>query len=130
MKPLLLILTSIAIVFCSGSLAFAQVDPEVQETAEKARQQALLPLRVSVGDGEGGEGRDLTAAIEVVLFLSLLTLLPSLVLTVTCFTRVVIVLSFVRRAMATPRDATKCRAHRTRVVSLCGRHAASCLRDL
>ena len=102
MKSWRVILIAFAVLLSFGAVASAQVNPAVQDSVEKIRQQALLPLRVSVGDDQGGGGRDLTAAIEIVLFLSLLTLLPSLVLTVTCFTRVVIVLSFVRRAMATP----------------------------
>ncbi len=64
----------------------------------------LFPLRISTDDrpeSEGG-GRDLSTAIEVVLLLTFLSLLPPLLLTVTCFSRVIIVMSFVRRAMSTP----------------------------
>jgi flagellar biosynthetic protein FliP len=46
--------------------------------------------------------RDLSTAVEIVLLLTLLSLIPPLLLTVTCFTRVIVVLSFVRRAMSTP----------------------------
>jgi flagellar biosynthetic protein FliP len=42
----------------------------------------------------------LPAAIEIALVLTLLSLLPAILMSVTCFTRIVIVLSFVRRAMA------------------------------
>ncbi|MBM4016552.1 MAG: flagellar type III secretion system pore protein FliP [Planctomycetes bacterium] len=55
------------------------------------------------GDGAAAaEGRDLSTAVEIVLLLTFLSLLPPLLLTVTCFSRVVIVLSFVRQAMSTP----------------------------
>ena len=77
-----------------------------QDTPDPApqRQEGLLPLRLSFEpeDGESTPGRDLSTAVEVVLFLSVLTVLPALLLTMTCFTRIVIVLSFVRRAMSTP----------------------------
>jgi flagellar biosynthetic protein FliP len=42
----------------------------------------------------------LPAGLEVALALTLLSLLPAILMSVTCFTRIVIVLSFVRRAMA------------------------------
>jgi flagellar biosynthetic protein FliP len=61
----------------------------------------VLPITVGQG-ARDGKGRDLSTAVEIVLLLTFLTLLPPLLLTVTCFTRVVVVLSFVRRAMSTP----------------------------
>ena len=45
---------------------------------------------------EGG----MSTAIEIAMILTVLSVLPALLITVTCFTRIVIVLSFVRRAMA------------------------------
>ena len=78
-----------------------------EDSSESRRQQGLLPVRITLAEPAdpeegGGAGRDLSTAVEVVLLLSVLTLLPSLLLTMTCFTRVIIVLSFVRRAMSTP----------------------------
>jgi len=46
------------------------------------------------------EGR-LSTAVEIAILLTVLTLLPAILITVTSFTRIVIVLSFVRRALAT-----------------------------
>jgi flagellar biosynthetic protein FliP len=72
------------------------------------RQESLLRriFPVTIGQGpvaaEPAQGRDLSTAVEIVLLLTFLSLLPPLLLTVTCFSRVVIVLSFVRRAMSTP----------------------------
>jgi len=42
----------------------------------------------------------LTGAVELALLMTLLALAPALVLTMTCFTRIIIVLSFLKRAMA------------------------------
>src|SRR5574342_260349 len=66
--------------------------------------ERLMPIQVNVGDGGPGKGesRDLSTAVEIVVLLTFLSLLPPLVLSVTCFTRIAIVLSFVRRAMGTP----------------------------
>ncbi len=62
--------------------------------------QQLMPVRVELQPG-AEKGRDLSTAVEVVVLLTLLSLIPPLLLSVTCFTRIVIVLSFVRRAMGT-----------------------------
>ena len=50
-------------------------------------------------DAAGGEGR-LSAAVEIALLLTALSLLPAVLVTLTCFTRIIIVLSFVRRALS------------------------------
>lgn len=48
----------------------------------------------------GGPNGQLSTAVEVALLLTLLSLLPAALITLTCFTRIVIVLSFVRRALS------------------------------
>lgn len=42
----------------------------------------------------------LGTTIEIVLFMTLLSMAPAIVMTMTCFTRIIIVLSFLRRAMS------------------------------
>lgn len=44
----------------------------------------------------------LSTPLEVVLFLTILSLLPAVLVMMTCFTRIVVVLSFVRQALGTP----------------------------
>jgi len=61
------------------------------------------PLQITLG-GQGGQGgpggpQDVDMGIKVLFVLTLLTLAPSILLLMTCFTRVVIVLSFVRSAL-------------------------------
>ncbi len=48
----------------------------------------------------GGNDGKLSTAVEVALLLTLLSLLPAALITLTSFTRIVIVLSFVRRALS------------------------------
>ena len=49
----------------------------------------------------GGDGRqNLSSALEIVLLMTLLAMAPAIVMTMTCFTRIVIVLSFLKRAMS------------------------------
>lgn len=49
----------------------------------------------------GGDGRqNLSSALEIMLLMTLLAMAPALVMTMTCFTRIVVVLSFLKRAMS------------------------------
>ncbi|MGE3173711.1 MAG: flagellar type III secretion system pore protein FliP [Planctomycetota bacterium] len=48
----------------------------------------------------GDERKNLGTAIEIVLLMTLLSMAPALVMTMTCFTRIVVVLSFLKRAMS------------------------------
>ena len=50
---------------------------------------------------EGLEQGRLSTAVEIAVLITVLTLLPAILITVTSFTRIVIVLSFVRRALST-----------------------------
>ena len=56
-------------------------------------------LSVTLSGGADGSQR-LGSALEIVLLMTLLSLAPAIVLTMTCFTRIIIVLSFLKRAMS------------------------------
>ena len=66
-------------------------------TGWAAQAPGGLPFRVTI-DG-GNQPQDLDTGIQVLFAITLLTLAPSLILLMTCFTRIVIVLSFVRTAL-------------------------------
>lgn len=53
------------------------------------------------GDGDVSGGQ-IATGVKIALFMSALSLLPSLVIMMTSFTRIVIVFSFLRQAMSTP----------------------------
>ena len=55
------------------------------------------PLDQTVGDLSSGRA---STAVEIAILLTVLTLLPAVLVTITSFTRIVIVLSFVRRALS------------------------------
>lgn len=57
--------------------------------------------KVSVQVSQSDNPKDLSTTIQIVLLLTVLTLAPSIVMMVTSFTRIVIVLSFVRQAIGT-----------------------------
>ena len=54
-------------------------------------------FKLEIGDSNS---KKLTSTVEIVLFMTLLTLAPALVLSLTAFTRIIIVLSFMKRAMS------------------------------
>jgi len=56
--------------------------------------EASMPL-------DAGEPTRLSSAVEIALLLTVLSLLPAILISITSFTRIVIVLSFVRRALST-----------------------------
>jgi flagellar biosynthesis protein FliP len=56
-----------------------------------------LPISGSIGEDE--TNARMTTAVEIAILLTILTLLPAILISVTSFTRIVIVLSFVRRSL-------------------------------
>ena len=92
-KILVLLLTC---VFCfsvfGGNVAFAQ-------TALETSLSGLPALNVINGDGASGTTYSLS--LQILALMTALTILPSLVLGMTSFTRVIIVLSILRQAMGT-----------------------------
>ena len=58
------------------------------------------PFRLNVGLDGTGQVQDVDVAIKLLFTLTILTLAPSIVLLMTCFTRIVIVLSFIRSALS------------------------------
>jgi flagellar biosynthetic protein FliP len=54
---------------------------------------------LNIGLNNGGQPPDVDEAIKILAIMTLLTLAPSIILLMTCFTRIAIVLSFVRSAL-------------------------------
>jgi flagellar biosynthetic protein FliP len=59
---------------------------------------SLTPFKLNVGVESGSQ--DVDVGIKILFTITLLTLAPSIILLMTCFTRIVIVLSFVRTALS------------------------------
>jgi flagellar biosynthetic protein FliP len=55
-------------------------------------------INLSVTGGDGSQ--NLSSAIEIMLLMTLLAMAPAIVMTMTCYTRIVVVLSFLKRAMS------------------------------
>ena len=61
------------------------------------------PFRLNIGlEGTGQAGGQVSVAVQIVIVMTLLSIAPSIVLLMTSFTRIVIVLGFVRTALGTP----------------------------
>lgn len=76
--------------FCGVALA--------QSTGAAAAAPGGAQLSISLGGGEGGSP-DLSVAIQLLMLMTLLSLGPSLIILMSSFTRIVIVLGFVRTAL-------------------------------
>lgn len=60
------------------------------------------PFRLNIGLEGTGQTGEVSVAIQIVIVMTLLSVAPSIVLLMTSFTRIVIVLGFVRTALGTP----------------------------
>ncbi|MBP2635824.1 MAG: fliP: flagellar biosynthetic protein FliP [Firmicutes bacterium] len=62
----------------------------------------LIPIpNINVGVGQANTPQDVALSLQVLLMLTVLSLAPSILVMMTSFTRIVIVLSFLRSALAT-----------------------------
>lgn len=77
--------------------AFAQA-PTTPSTANQAVNLLAQPLNTALDPSR--QPGDVDTAIKVLFAITVLSLAPSIVLLMTCFTRIVIVLSFVRSALS------------------------------
>ena len=103
----LLLCIVLTVTFFSVS-AWAETSEAAAETVESGLQAGdYLDGEVDVGDDPGSSvlqelvGVDASQPLEIILLLTVLALAPSLLIMMTCFTRIVIVLSFLRSAMQT-----------------------------
>jgi len=64
--------------------------------------EARTPLRLNIALDGAERPAELSVAVQIVLLMTLLSVAPSLVLLMTSFTRIVIVLGFVRTALGVP----------------------------
>lgn len=75
---------------------------QAQEKSEEKASSTTIAGDIELPDASKFfEANDISLAIKIVIIMSTLTLLPALVLTMTSFTRIMIILSFVKRAMGT-----------------------------
>jgi flagellar biosynthesis protein FliP len=78
----------------------APVAPSIDAAAQPAKNPD--PLRLNIGLEGSGQGAQVSVAVQIVIIMTLLSIAPSIVLMMTSFTRIVIVLGFMRTALGTP----------------------------
>lgn len=66
----------------------------------QAANEASAPLKLTMSIDSVDKPKEIASTLKIVLFLTALSLLPGLLLTMTSFTRIIIVLSFVRKALS------------------------------
>ncbi len=93
-KPTVILLTCLALV---GGLAAILLLPHVAA----AQELALPDLQLTLSGG-ATEPEKVSVALEILFLLTVLSLAPAIMLTVTSFTRIIIVFHFVRQAMGLP----------------------------
>jgi flagellar biosynthetic protein FliP len=82
-------------------VAAAPLDAQLGAVRALAAQAGPAAGEAAAGAGEtAAGGLKLSTALEIALLLTVLSLLPAVLITLTSFTRIVIVLSFVRRSLA------------------------------
>jgi flagellar biosynthesis protein FliP len=88
-------------------LALASLGTLMASGAAWAQAQGAGPLPpFSINVGTGGGPADLSTSIKILLLITVLAVAPSIIVMMTCFTRIVVVLGFLRQAIGTPQVPT------------------------
>ncbi|MGC4072180.1 MAG: flagellar type III secretion system pore protein FliP [Nibricoccus sp.] len=93
------VLLALFFFFAPAASAQAPTSPPPATTPAAAPSQ---PFRLNIGLEGANKPGDVGVAIQIVIVMTLLTLAPSMVMLMTSFTRIVIVLGFVRTALGVP----------------------------
>ncbi len=83
-----------------------------------------LTIDLGNGDGSPASGSATGRIVQLLLLLTVLSLAPAILITVTSFTRIIVVLSFLRNALGTQTDAAQYRAGQPGALSHRLRHGA------
>ena len=83
--------------------ASGNIVTSAQSPAPATGAPAGTPFRLNIGlEGTGGQTGQVSVALQIVIIMTLRSVAPSIVLLMTSFTRIVIVLGFVRTALGVP----------------------------
>jgi flagellar biosynthetic protein FliP len=86
----------------SATPAAAPAPASAQAAPAATPAAGPLPWRLNIGLDGGEKPGDISVAVQIVLLMTLLTFAPAMVMLMTSFTRIVIVLGFVRTAIGVP----------------------------
>jgi len=103
MRPWCSIALMAALFFASAPQSVSAAEPLPQaRPAGQAAAHSPDPLRLTINLDGAEQPAQLSVAVQIVIMMTLLTLAPSIVLLMTSFTRIVVVLGFVRTALGVP----------------------------
>jgi flagellar biosynthesis protein FliP len=91
------LLAGLAVAF----LIIAAVVPVLAQTIPGPSSPVIPIPRVNIGISQATKPSDVALSLQILLLLTVLTLAPTLLVLMTSFTRIVVVLSFVRTALGT-----------------------------
>jgi flagellar biosynthetic protein FliP len=90
------------ILLCGAIAVFTLWIVPAIATAQTAPTAPTVPIpQVNIGVGQAKNPQQVVAALQILLLLTVLSLAPTLLVMVTSFTRIIVVLSFVRQAIGT-----------------------------
>jgi flagellar biosynthetic protein FliP len=102
-RPLLLAALLVAAALAVAPPAAAQAAPAAPPPAPATPVvHGADPFRLNIGLEGTGQAGQVSVAVQIVIVMTLLSVAPSIVLMMTSFTRIVIVLGFMRTALGTP----------------------------
>ncbi len=91
-----------AVLLCAAFAVFTMWVVPAIATAQTAPTTPAVPIpQVNIGVGQAKSPQQVVGALQILLLLTVLALAPTLLVMVTSFTRIIVVLSFVRTAMGT-----------------------------
>ena len=88
---------TIAYSFASPTTVYASANTETGADTEAEQNDNTNGIHISIDNGEGS----MSASIRILLLLTVLTLAPSILIMLTSYTRIIIVLHFLRTALGT-----------------------------
>ena len=91
----------VAIAIVLGLLPLAPAFAQAGDTPSVPLIPALPDISIQFGGGDGDAAQNFTSNIQILFILTVLSLAPSILIMMTSFTRIVIVLGFLRQAMGT-----------------------------
>ncbi|MCL5677139.1 MAG: flagellar type III secretion system pore protein FliP [Firmicutes bacterium] len=96
----LLVAAAVLVLLLQGGVALAQPNPD--QGADQLPGGTQLPLpRVEVGVSTASSPRQVGTSLEILALLTILSLAPAILVLMTSFTRIIVVLGFVRSALGT-----------------------------
>jgi flagellar biosynthetic protein FliP len=90
----LLLVCLYAALWLPGALAGSSPLPQQQEVPQR-----IPDINITLGEGE--EATNISLPLQIVILITVLSLAPSILVMLTCFTRIIIVFHFLRQALGT-----------------------------